>query len=185
MDRNDTQNSTVLELKISLVNCETLKQKSTVDLDSLMALIIGDNLNNILVYEKYRYVCCCGYSVEYYMKLSEISSHSYMMTNSIEKSFSVQRQQQSEVTVNFISMDWGESGFMLTLWISFSGCLDNFYNHNCNLPFKFSFFLTMVFLNVFLLPFRSHNVCVTLLKNFNLKQNAMQSLFSCQFLNNG
>lgn len=44
----------LIKLTITMKNAAEVQNCSTLDLDSFMVLLVGDSLNNILVYERYR-----------------------------------------------------------------------------------------------------------------------------------
>ncbi|KAG5884827.1 hypothetical protein JTB14_012035 [Gonioctena quinquepunctata] len=77
-----------LRLTIQLKNLDYLQEKSTIHLKSAMSLLVGNNLNEILVYERYQ--------------------HSYMMENPLlTKVFEVEVVTDLEkIEAHFISEDW-------------------------------------------------------------------------------
>lgn len=51
---NDSENNQKVKLTIELVNVEDIRKKSTMKLESLMILLIGNEENEILLYESYK-----------------------------------------------------------------------------------------------------------------------------------
>ncbi|KAJ8959089.1 hypothetical protein NQ318_022346 [Aromia moschata] len=75
-----------LKLSVTLINVGDLVEKPTVNINSTMTLMVGNNLNEILIYEKYR--------------------HAYMIQNlTVEKSIEL-RPEYTEIHAHFISNDW-------------------------------------------------------------------------------
>ncbi|KAJ8983995.1 hypothetical protein NQ317_008700 [Molorchus minor] len=76
-----------MKLTIELKNPDDLLEKSTVNVNSTMILIVGNVLNEILAYEKYK--------------------HSYMIKNNVITKVIEVDSVCPEVAAHFISSDWG------------------------------------------------------------------------------
>lgn len=98
---------------ISILNQSTIEQHCTLDLNSFMILLVGDSFNNILVYERYRFVFTSNVMF-YIIHFLPFCSHDYLLQNcEIQKVVTVQHQEKNEVKAYFISDEWGEYLFCI------------------------------------------------------------------------
>ncbi|RZB40049.1 ATP-dependent DNA helicase HFM1, partial [Asbolus verrucosus] len=83
----EVSNKKSLTLIVSLENAVDLQERSTVNRNSFMHLLVGDSSNNILLYEKY--------------------SHSYMIEHpDVVKFIDIKQKNVEDVEAHFISEDW-------------------------------------------------------------------------------
>lgn len=108
---NAGSNIPLFNLHISLENAIMIQEKCTANINSGMVLLVGDSLNNIIIYERYRFsilLLCLHFRV---LLSINIFSHCFMIGNNVEKVFEANSNEPHEVKVFFISDNWGEFFF--------------------------------------------------------------------------
>lgn len=105
---NDGSSTPLFNLRISLENAVMIQEKCTANINSGMVLLVGDSLNNVIIYERYRFYMLLTDLLLHFLLTIDIFSHCFMVGNTVEKVFEAKSNEPHEVKVFFISDNWGK-----------------------------------------------------------------------------
>lgn len=101
-----------IKLTITLMNLDSIDEYVTGNDLSLMTLLIGDEDNNILLYEQYSSVIFCTIELHNHI---HIFRHTYMMDHpTIMKFVELENLEADEISAYFISEQWGKYQFYIS-----------------------------------------------------------------------